>query len=77
MSLFSQYKCNICPNICYVIYVILWIKYCLMWFESLLVFILLKKKNVPTFPEFRLYYEDYMLYTYSIYFMTTYFYQRF
>ncbi len=28
-----------------------------MWFESLLVFILFKfKKNVPTFPEFVLYY---------------------
>ncbi len=42
-------------NICYVIYVLLWIKYWLMWFEILLVFILFKFKNVPTFPEFGLY----------------------
>ncbi len=28
--------------------------YCLIWFESLLVFILFKFKNVPTFPEFGL-----------------------
>ncbi len=47
MSLFSQYKCKICSNICYVIYVLLWIKYCLMWFESLLVFIVFKKKKRP------------------------------
>ncbi len=40
----------------YIIYILLWIKYCLMWFERLLVFILFKfKKNVPAFPEFRLY----------------------
>ncbi len=32
-------------NICYVIYVLLWIKYWLMWFESLLVFILFKFKK--------------------------------
>ncbi len=31
-------------NICYVIYVLLWIKYWLMWFTSLLVFILFNKK---------------------------------
>ncbi len=44
-------------NMCYVIYVLLWIKYWLMWFEILLVFILFTlKKNVPTFPEFGLYY---------------------
>ncbi len=43
-------------NICYVIYVLLWITYWLMWFESLLVFILFKFKNVPKFPEFGLYY---------------------
>ncbi len=30
----------LCLNICYVLYVLLWIKYRLMWFESLLVFIL-------------------------------------
>ncbi len=36
-------------NICYVIYVLLWIKYWLMWFELNLVFILFKFKNVPTF----------------------------
>ncbi len=43
-------------NICYVLYVLLWIKYWLMWFESHLVLILFKfKKNVPTFPEFGLY----------------------
>ncbi len=34
-------------NICYVIYVLLWIKYWLMWFESLLVFILFKFKKRP------------------------------
>ncbi len=40
-------KC-MCLNICYVLYVLLWIKYCLMWFENLLVFILfkLKKHNI-------------------------------
>ncbi len=34
-------------NICYAIYVLLWIKYWLMWFEILLVFILLKFKKRP------------------------------
>ncbi len=34
-------------NICYVIYVLLWIKYWLMWFEILLVFILFKFKKCP------------------------------
>ncbi len=34
-------------NICYVIYVLLWIKYWLMWFQSLLVFILFKFKKRP------------------------------
>ncbi len=34
-------------NICYVIYVLLWIKYWLMWFEILLVFILFKFKKYP------------------------------
>ncbi len=34
-------------NICYVIYVLLWIKCWLMWFEILLVFILLKFKKRP------------------------------
>ncbi len=33
------------PPICYVLYVLLWIKYWLMWFESLLVFILFKFKK--------------------------------
>ncbi len=33
-------------NICYVIYVLLWIKYWLMWFEILLVFILFKLKKM-------------------------------
>ncbi len=32
-------------NICYVIYVLLWIKYWLMWFEILLVFILFTLKK--------------------------------
>ncbi len=32
-------------NICYVLYVLLWIKYWLMWFESLLVFIWFKFKK--------------------------------
>ncbi len=39
-------------NICYVIYVLLWIKYWHIWFEILLVLILFQLKNVPTFPEF-------------------------
>ena len=45
-----------CPswNICYLIHYLLWIKYWLMWFGSILVLILFKFKNVPTFPEFRL-----------------------
>ncbi len=30
---------------CYVLYVLLWIKYWLMWFEIILVFILFKKTN--------------------------------
>ncbi len=34
-------------NICYVLYVLLWIKYWLMWFEILLVFILFKFKKRP------------------------------
>ncbi len=34
-------------NICYVIYVLLWIKYWLMWFEILLVFILFKFNKCP------------------------------
>ncbi len=34
-------------NICYVIYVLLWIKYWLKWFESLLVLILFKLKKYP------------------------------
>ncbi len=34
--------------------VLLWIKYWLMLFEVILVFILFKFKNIPTFPEFRL-----------------------
>ncbi len=31
-----------------------------MWFESLLVLILFKFKNVPTFPEFGLYLKIYI-----------------
>ncbi len=42
-------------NICYVFYVLLWIKYWVMWFESLLVFILFKYKKNSPFPEFGLY----------------------
>ncbi len=34
-------------NMCYVLYVLLWIKYWLMWFDSLLVFILFKFKKRP------------------------------
>ncbi len=45
----------LCINNCYVLYVLLWIKYWLMWFESLLNFILLNKKRFPTFPEFGFY----------------------
>ncbi len=37
----------LCINNCYVLYVLLWIKYWLMWFESLLNFILLKSKKIP------------------------------
>ncbi len=40
-------------NICYVIYVLLWIKYWLMWFEILLVFILLKFKKRPNISGMR------------------------
>ncbi len=40
-------------NICYVIYVLLWIKYWLMWFESLLVFILFKFKKRPNISGIR------------------------
>ncbi len=43
-------------NICYMLCVLLWIKYWLMWFESLLVSVLFKFKNVPIVPEFVLYY---------------------
>ncbi len=42
-------------NISYVIYLILWIKYWLVWFEILLVYIYSNFLNFPTFPEFRLY----------------------
>ncbi len=34
-------------NICYIIYVLLWIKHWLMWFEILLVLILFKFKKRP------------------------------
>ncbi len=41
-------------NICYVIYVLLWIQYWLMWFEILLVFILFKcKKTSRHFQSWR------------------------
>ncbi len=40
-------------NICYVIYVLLWIKYWLMWFEILLVFILFKFKKRPNISRIR------------------------
>ncbi len=40
-------------NICYVIYVLLWIKYWLMWFEILLVFILFKCKKRPNISGIR------------------------
>ncbi len=40
-------------NICYVLYVLLWIKYWLMWFESLLVFILFKFKKRPNISGIR------------------------
>ncbi len=40
-------------NICYVIYVVLWIKYWLMWFEILLVFILFKLKKHPNISRIR------------------------
>ncbi len=53
----TKHKCLTFLNLnIYVLYILLWIKYWLMWFESLLVFILFKKKkkNIPTFPEFGL-----------------------
>ncbi len=37
----------------YVIYVLLWTKYWLMWFESLLVFILFKFKKRPNISGIR------------------------
>ncbi len=40
-------------NICYVLYVLLWIKYWLMWFESLFVFILFKFKKRPNISGIR------------------------
>ncbi len=40
-------------NIFYVIYVLLWIKYWLMWFEILLVFILFKFKKRPNISRIR------------------------
>ncbi len=40
-------------NICYVIYVLVWIKYWLMWSEILLVFILFKFKKRPNISEIR------------------------
>ncbi len=40
-------------NICYVICVVLWIKYWLMWFEFLLVFILFKFKKRPNISGIR------------------------
>ncbi len=43
-------------NICYVIYVLSWIKYWLMWFESLLVFILFKFKKRPNISGTRVVY---------------------
>ncbi len=44
-------------NICYVIYVLLWIKYWLMWFEIILVFILFKyKKKRPNISGIRVVY---------------------
>ncbi len=39
-NLVNKSSTFLCLNICYVLYVLLWIKYWLMWFESLLVFIL-------------------------------------
>ncbi len=47
-------------NLCYVICVLLWIKYWLMWFESLLVFILFKFKKRPNISEIQ------VVYTYII-----------
>ncbi len=38
---------------CYIIYVLLWLKYWLMWFEILLVFILFKFKKRPNISEIR------------------------
>ncbi len=40
-------------NICYVIYVLLWITYWLMWFQILLVFILFKFKKCPNISGIR------------------------
>ncbi len=45
-------KCIIL-NICYVIYVLLWIKCWLMWFDIFCGFRFFQMKNVPTFSEFR------------------------
>ncbi len=45
-------------NICYVIGVLLWIKYCIMWFESRLVFILFKFKKRPNISVIRVVYWE-------------------
>ncbi len=47
-------------NICNVLYVVLWIKYWLMWFESLLVFILFKCKKRPNISIIRVVEENYI-----------------
>ncbi len=54
--LFAWWSCSakfLNLNHCYVLYVLLWIKYWLMWFESLLVFILFKFKKCPNISGIR------------------------
>ncbi len=54
MSSFCAYNCKISQfKHCYVLYVLLWIKYWLVWFEILLVFILFKFKKHPNISGIR------------------------
>ncbi len=53
-------KC-ISLNICYVFYVLLWIKYLLVWFESFLLLILFKFKKHPNISGIRIVYVQSMM----------------
>ncbi len=53
MSSFSEQNCKINPFKYFFLYVLLWIKCWLMWFEILLVFILFKFKKRPNISGIR------------------------